>query len=225
MSTRGAFGFRINGKDKVTYNHSDSYYSWLMCKLIKQINEHADLFKDMGKLKKLANKIKLVKEGKAPKLDLVKKVKDWNEAHKIETLNLNVGANDENTWYCLLRGIHGHLDYFLDGFPVMIDSLSFLGDSLFCEYAYIVNFDTGMFEIYEGFNKKSGGRGRYAEMGGEPCYDGGPIYFGVVLVAEIPLEKLANADNIDEVGKKLCEILDSEGDGKEKKIEELLAFA
>ena len=25
MGTRGAYGFRINDKDKVTYNHFDSY--------------------------------------------------------------------------------------------------------------------------------------------------------------------------------------------------------
>jgi hypothetical protein len=33
------------------------------------------------------------------------------------------------------------------------NSISFAADSLFCEYAYVVDFDKGTFEIYSGFNK------------------------------------------------------------------------
>ena len=29
MSTRGIYGFRKNGEDKLTYNHYDSYFSYL----------------------------------------------------------------------------------------------------------------------------------------------------------------------------------------------------
>ncbi len=33
------------------------------------------------------------------------------------------------------------------------DSLSFAADSLFCEWAYVVDFDLGSFEAYKGFNQ------------------------------------------------------------------------
>lgn len=34
------------------------------------------------------------------------------------------------------------------------NSLSFAADSLFCEWAYVVDYDKGTFEVYEGFNKE-----------------------------------------------------------------------
>ena len=34
------------------------------------------------------------------------------------------------------------------------NSLSFAGDSLFCEWCYVIDLDCGKFEVYEGFNKR-----------------------------------------------------------------------
>ena len=42
------------------------------------------------------------------------------------------------------------------------DNHGFLHDSLFCEYAYIVNLDTEKLEFYIGFNKNPNAKGRYA---------------------------------------------------------------
>jgi hypothetical protein len=36
----------------------------------------------------------------------------------------------------------------------LCNSVDFAGDSLFCEWAYIVDFDNNAFEVYEGFNNK-----------------------------------------------------------------------
>lgn len=36
-------------------------------------------------------------------------------------------------------------------FPVLLD-LEFAQDSLFCEWAYVIDFDTNTFEVYRGFN-------------------------------------------------------------------------
>lgn len=38
-----------------------------------------------------------------------------------------------------------------DGLPLR-DSLSFASDSVFCEWAYVVDFDKGTFEVFKGFN-------------------------------------------------------------------------
>lgn len=34
------------------------------------------------------------------------------------------------------------------------NSISFVSDSLFCEWAYVIDFDKNTFEVYEGFNQK-----------------------------------------------------------------------
>ena len=68
---------------------------------------------------------------------------------------------------------------------VIEDYKSFLYDSLFCEYAYIINLDDNVVEFYRGFNKSPEGEGRYAST----TVDDEKRYYGVVLKQEIPLEK------------------------------------
>lgn len=63
----------------------------------------------------------------------------------------------------------------------------FLHDSLFCEYAYIINLDNKTLEIYEGFNRLPNGKGRYAEFSIEREGDGRK-YYGVKLVKKFNLE-------------------------------------
>lgn len=41
------------------------------------------------------------------------------------------------------------------------NSLPFAGDSLFCEYGYVVDLDDGVFEVYEGFNHTPITEGRF----------------------------------------------------------------
>ncbi len=35
----------------------------------------------------------------------------------------------------------------------VVDSLKFASESVWCEYAYVIDFDTNMFEVYKGFNE------------------------------------------------------------------------
>lgn len=64
--------------------------------------------------------------------------------------DVNGGAEE---YYNLLRDIQGEPKSYLD-YPeldIMIDSEDFLQDSLFCEWAYIINLDENQLEIYRGF--------------------------------------------------------------------------
>jgi hypothetical protein len=61
----------------------------------------------------------------------------------------------------------------------------FVNDSLFCEYAYVVNLDTNELEFYEGFQKEVHSQGRFANSVSNK--DG---YYPVKLTAKIPFEDI-----------------------------------
>ena len=69
----------------------------------------------------------------------------------------------------------------------MIDNQDFLNDSLWCEWAYIINCNTGKLEIYRGFQEdQSKVKGRYKDKTYES--GSGTTYYGVSLIKSIPLE-------------------------------------
>ena len=73
----------------------------------------------------------------------------------------------------------------------MIDNEDFLGDSLWCEWAYIINCNTGKLEIYRGFqDDQSKVKGRYKDKTYES--GSGTTYYGVSLIKSIPLEDVTN---------------------------------
>lgn len=52
-----------------------------------------------------------------------------------------------------------HIQNFTDEVP-LVSSLGFAADSLFCEWAYVVDLDKNTFEVYEGFNQRKLGEGQ-----------------------------------------------------------------
>ena len=159
MGTRGLYGFRKNGIDKLTYNHWDSYPDCLgghiveFCKniSIKEMNEIFD-------------KIILVNESKEPTEEQI------NECMEFYDGSVSTGSVRE--WYCLLRETQGSLYPYKRGLKYMIDSHEFIKDSLFCEYAYIINLDTNCLEFYVGFQKEPCKSNRYGvedDRGYYPC--------------------------------------------------------
>ena len=178
MSTRGAIGFHIQGQDKVTYNHSDSYPSWLGRETLQWLRTQ-----NVESLKKAAKAITMVSENDEPTDEQITRYQDY--------VNTQVGNQTEKSWYCLLRDTQGSLQPYLEGVEHMIDSSEFLLDSLFCEYAYIINLDTKMLEFYSGFSTlPEPRRGRYATIHRESEYSGGEQYYGVARVWQIPLSEI-----------------------------------
>lgn len=69
-----------------------------------------------------------------------------------------------------------------------LDQHNFLNDSLFCEFAYIINLDSNKLEVYVGFNLNPNAPGRYAK---NTFYkDEEKVYYGVKLVEELNLSDL-----------------------------------
>lgn len=180
MGTRGAYGFRLEGEDKVTYNHFDSYPTGLGKDLLKELSGRS--YEDMVAA---ARRITLVDGQTEPTAEQIASLKKY--------ANTGVSNQKLEDWYCLLREAQGTLEPWLIGeVPVMIDSHKFLSDSLFCEWAYIVNLDDKTFEVYKGFNKRSDAPGRYANK--EKADEG---YCGVALFKAIPLDDIMGKNEAD----------------------------
>ena len=139
MGTRGLWGFHNQGKDKLTYNHFDSYPTGLGEIVRKFIISHT-----LNELKKIATNIELVDGKSEPTDKQIKECEKWTD--------LSVSDKSTNDWYCLLRNAQSNPEAYKK-LRYMIDSKDFVQDSLFCEYAYIINLDTKKLEIYLGFQK------------------------------------------------------------------------
>ena len=188
MGTRGAIGFRINGQDKIMYNHFDSYPDGLGEDMVKYAKS---IVKSVASVRKKVTNLRGVDEGSKPDAETIAK------AQALDVVDLTVSNRSLDDWYCVLRGIQGDLDKTLE-VGVYVDSSDFLSDSLFCEYAYIINFDEGkipVIEFYRGFNKDRSAAGRYArnDQGLKNGRDGNKRnseYAGVRLVGSCPINDI-----------------------------------
>ena len=185
MSTRGLYGIRKNGVDKCTYNHSDSYPSWLGKKVLEFCATNS-----VERLSRLFDNIEMVTEDGTPTEEQIEICK------KAGYVNLNVSNQSESDWYCLLRNLQGNFKAYTECIEknsrvFMTKGDGFIKDSLFCEYAYIINIDDEVLEYYEGFQEEPQIDNRY---GTTPDSDG---YYPCKLVFTIPLEEieLNNVDN------------------------------
>lgn len=170
MGTRGAYGYLVDGQEKVAYNHFDSYPSGLGTEVLNYIRNHT-----VEEMREVAKRITFITDEVPPTKEQIKRFKKFAD--------LEVSSKDLSEWYCLLRESQGNLESFHEGLDVMKDSKDFLADSLFCEYAYIINLDTNELEVYKGFNQNKNAQGRYAHL-----QDGD--YHGVKLVSIVGLEEV-----------------------------------
>jgi hypothetical protein len=75
------------------------------------------------------------------------------------------------------------------------NSIDFAADSLFCEWAYVIDFSTNNLEVYRGFSTEPA-KGRFADLPIMP----GSEYQPVTLVATYPLDNLpSNKDFLAEL--------------------------
>jgi len=181
MGTRGLYGFRYHGIDKTTYNHYDSYPDCLGLDMLEYCSKH-----DVETMKKIYDNIYLVNESDKPTQ------KDIDLCLAAGWYDGNVSRQTTEEWYCLLRNTQGNLsayDSYMDGKLPMIDNHHFIEDSLFCEYAYIINLDEEVLEFWVGFQKKPQEGNRY----GEVPDDG---YYPCALKASVPLDQITS-ESID----------------------------
>ncbi len=77
----------------------------------------------------------------------------------------------------------------------LMDELPFAGDSLFCEYAYLVDLDLGVLEVYKGFNQTPvSPENRFAQFKIHERYGKKYEYEPVALAGRWSLDKLPTED-------------------------------
>ena len=163
MSTRGLIGFRYRDLDMLTYNHYDSYPTGLgvdvalFCARIKNILPETRKAVDClsltyGTEKPNDDQILALKLGSCGRhTDILWQDhwedKDWDYIfHDLESMGKSIQD-----------------PAFLLSFGYMLSNNSFIYDSLFCEWAYIINLDEECLEVYKGLNTDRHAKGRYAK--------------------------------------------------------------
>jgi hypothetical protein len=181
MGTRGLVGFTADNKNKFTYNHFDSYPDGLGDDVVRFVQEQLlpKLRLDHTAVFNSIKAIRMIQEGDTPTIEDVERLEPYTD--------LQVSTQSVDDWYCLLRHTQGDIPSILNcGY--MIDSEDFITDSLFCEYAYVVNLDTNMLECYNGFQSEPHTKGRFASSEPTSGYD--KTYYPCALVGEFPLSAI-----------------------------------
>ena len=109
-----------------------------------------------------------------------------------------IGSKYGSEWlhhYPQLGRDHGAeiLQLVYDGVTELKNSISFAGDSLFCEYAYVIDFDTDTFEVYQGFNREPLINSRFNSD--SPELEKGAGYEPVKLVKAYSLKQLPSTES------------------------------
>lgn len=153
MGTRGLVGFVVGGEVKASYNHFDSYPSGTGIEVLHWLREHKD---DRG-LDERAAAIDLIEdEESAPTPEHLQTAAKYADP----SVGGPMTNTEVTTYYQLLRHAQGSLQAYLElGF--MVDSRGFADDSLFCEWAYLVNLDDRVLEVYRGFQNEDHRKGRF----------------------------------------------------------------
>jgi len=86
---------------------------------------------------------------------------------------------------------------------VLKDSTKFAKDGLFCEWAYVLDFDEGHLEVYRGFHKEPAPEGHnISRFGDEPDphndpHNGQFTYYPVRLIKTYTFDNLPDAETLD----------------------------
>lgn len=182
MGTRSMHGLRKNGIDKTQYNQCDGDPEGVGQEIYSYVSKHTN-----EELNNLFDRISLVQEDLTVSQLTVEQKEKYKKFIKDYKCSQYIQEEDkvmDNLWmYSFLHDFQGNLDLF-DKYPeidIMVDGTNFIKNSLFCEWAYIINLDTEKLEIWEGFQKKPQPNNRYGTEENEG-------YYPCALIAEIDFD-------------------------------------
>lgn len=110
----------------------------------------------------------------------------WMNGEQAEKYNKKYPYQNRDHGGKILQAIQGAKDEVL-----LVDSMDFAEDSLFCEWAYVIDLDKNQIEIYRGFNTEPLSKDERFYVGKEPEKSGsGNAYYPVKLVKTYSLNDL-----------------------------------
>ena len=173
LSTRGAYGFRLDGRDLVTYNHADSDPAYLGAHFVAWLRRHT-----LAELMALARRLVVVDADVYP---------EPAEQAACRAALPDAPADQPGlTWYEFLRSAQGRPELWDAGLAVLPDAADFLRESLFCEWAYVADLDAAVLEVYRGFNRDPGAQAPRYRVDTPDALG----YWGCRLLATFPLTAL-----------------------------------
>jgi len=190
MGTRGLTVVIMNEQHRVAqYGQWDHYPEGQGVKVLEFCRKNLSTIKGRKKFKAMVAKTHFIddaelaqlwaKIGADTKSGFVTLAKSEEFSKKYPSLHHNTGAEI--------------LTLVLSGETRLQDSMEFINESLMCEWAYMINLDTGKLEVYKGFQDKPHQKGRYCGYVPEESSYSGDKYYAGALVAEFALNRLPTA--------------------------------
>ncbi|MGL4209971.1 MAG: hypothetical protein ACRCRT_00350 [Cetobacterium somerae] len=182
MGTRGTYGFRKNNKDLLAYRHHDSDIDGAGRDMIEFI-------KGAGSIEKIHSI-----HDRLIAYDETLELREIPEGLLKQNKDVVNGFALKEELYAVFRW-NQDLNIYLKYPEVTLFPLhnSFIKNSLYCEYGYVINLDTNELELYEGFQNTPTKDNIY---GTEQNKYG---YYPCACKGKIPLEDILKADTIYEV--------------------------
>jgi hypothetical protein len=180
MSTRGFLGFVANGRETITYVHFDAYPGALGADVLKW----ARTVTDWNAVREQAAALVHI-DG-----DVMPTPEQRAALAQYEKPNAGGSKDDPGEeWYRLLHGTFG------DPAATLACGLAphapeWPGDSVWCEWGYLIDCDAKTFEVYQGFQTRPH-KGRFADR---PANERSG-YYPVKLYASWPLDALPDDDD------------------------------
>lgn len=152
MGTRGAMGFRLDGKDHIFYNAYDSYPDGLGRDVLDALQRRVQVVGTEGLVGELKQQVRSLIPVDTSTLPTAEQ-KRWCKV--LGLVNLEVGTRSENDLYCLLHATQGRIEKALEA-RFYQPNEDFLDHGLYCEFAYIIDLDDEIFEFYVGSAEHAG---------------------------------------------------------------------
>lgn len=186
MGTRGVMGFVIDGAEKITYNHWDSYPEGLGLDVLQWVRtlltDTSDLLPGapaaLERVRERARALRAVCEQDEPSAE------ERTQYERLTNRNVSTGTD----WYSILREAQGKPEeYLLAG--VYPDAAEFPQDGLFCEWGYIVDLDRRVLEVHAGvtYGSTLPQAGRFADRPNKSSHAG---YYPLRIAGEWSFDEL-----------------------------------
>jgi hypothetical protein len=173
MSTRGAFGFKVDGLYRIAYNHSDSYPGGLGNDIAEEWLRRRE--KHGEDLKRIAARVRLVPEKSLLGDEGAARALEYLAAYQKSGTYPPYQRRELESTIAVLTPKHpvqvaysvcdNPLSFALD-VGLMVDSFEFLGNTLFCEWAYVIDLDADRMEVYRGNVEEAHEDGPFARLFG-----------------------------------------------------------